>query len=159
MEKIVIVAMDEDRVIGKDGDIPWHYPEDMEHFRQETMGSPVLMGRKTYFSIPEDFRPLEARKNIVLTRSDPDLPGEVEKAGSLEEAWSKAEEYGEKVYVIGGSSVYRQVLVEADRMIVTRIHQGFEGDSYFPEWSEEKWKQVSRDDRGEISFIEYGRKN
>jgi len=157
MEKVIIVAMDEKRVIGKNGDIPWHYPEDMKHFREKTTGNAVLMGRKTYFSIPEEFRPLEDRKNIVLTGSNPDLPGKVEKAGSLEEAWRIGERHSEKLFIAGGSSVYRQTMEEADRMMVTRIHEEYDGDSYFPEWKEENWREVSREDGEELSFIEYER--
>ena len=154
MEKIIIVAMDENRVIGKDGDIPWHYPEDMKHFKEETTGETVLMGRKTYFSLPEDYRPLPDRRNIVLSRSDPELPEEVDKVESLEEAWKKAEEYGDKVYIAGGSSVYEQTLEVADRMVLTRIHDEHKGDTFFPVWSDDSWKEIFREDKDELSFIE-----
>ncbi|MFT4867848.1 MAG: dihydrofolate reductase [Candidatus Nanohaloarchaea archaeon] len=154
MEKIIIAAVTENRVIGKDGDIPWHFPEDLKHFKEKTTGHSVIMGRKTYFSLPEDYRPLPNRKNIVLSRSNPDLPESVELAESLEEAWEKA---GQKAFIIGGSGVYEQTLEEADKMVLTRIHEEYEGDTYFPEWNEENWKEVERDDQGALSFVKYER--
>lgn len=156
MEKIIIAAVAENGVIGRDGDIPWHYPEDLKHFREKTTGESVIMGRKTYFSLPEDFRPLPDRKNIVLSRSEPDLPENVSQAGSLEEAWDIA---GEKAFIIGGSNVYEQALGEADRMILTEIHQEYEGDTYFPEWNEDDWEEIERNEGDEMDFIEYTRKD
>lgn len=158
MEKIIIAAVSENGVIGKDGDIPWHYPEDLEHFRDKTTSHSVIMGRKTYFSLPEDYRPLPDRKNIVLSRSNPEVPDEVELAESLEEAWRKAGEHSRKAFIIGGANVYEQALEEADRMILTEIHEEYDGDTYFPDWNEENWKEVKRDDREELSFVEYQRR-
>ena len=155
MEKIIIAAVAENDVIGREGDVPWHYPEDLEHFRETTTGHPVVMGRKTYFSLPEDYRPLPDRKNIVLSRSNPDLPEKVELAESLEEAWEISSSYGEKVFVIGGAGVYEQALEDADSMILTEVHEDPEGDTYFPNWNKENWKEVKRDDRDELSFVEY----
>ncbi|MFB6203633.1 MAG: dihydrofolate reductase [Candidatus Nanohaloarchaea archaeon] len=158
MEKVIIAALDEDRVIGKDGDVPWHYPEDVKHFRETTMGSPVVMGRKTYESLPEDYRPLPGRTNIVLTRSGKDYGEETRKAGSLEEAWEEAEKTGEDtVYIIGGESVYRQTLEQADRMVLTEIPGEHDGDTYFPDWDGEDWRETSRDDIGDLSIVEYTR--
>lgn len=152
----MIAAVAENGVIGKNGDIPWNIPEDLEHFREVTMGYPVVMGSSTYRSLPENARPLEGRKNIVLTRSGIDAPESVAEATSLDEAWGLARETGkEKVFVIGGASVYEQVLPEADRMILTRVHDEPEGDTYFPDWNQDNWEEVKRDDRGEISFVTY----
>ena len=155
MEKIIIAAVAEDGTIGEDGDIPWHYSEDLQHFRETTMGYPVVMGKTTFYSLPEDFRPLEGRTNIVLTRSG--IENESARvANSLDEAWRIAEEVGkEKAFIIGGASIYEQTLEEADKMIITEIHQEYDGDTFFPEWEEENWKEISRDDRGEFSFVEY----
>lgn len=158
MEKIVIAAVSENGVIGKDGDIPWHYPEDLEHFRDATMGYPVVMGSNTYMSLPEDYRPLPGRKNIVLTRSDMQVPESVDIANSLEEAWDIAEVTGKKkVFIIGGAGVYEQVLPEADKMIITRIHKKYDGDTFFPEWSDENWRESERTDGENLSFITYKR--
>jgi dihydrofolate reductase len=159
MEKVIVAAMAENRVIGKDDDIPWHYPEDLKHFRKLTTGYPVIMGRKTYFSLPKDYRPLSNRKNIVLTRSDVDVPDEVSAANSFEEAWKTAEKTGkDKVFVIGGASIYGQSLEIADKMIITEIHEEHDGDTYFPEWNEDNWEEVERNDREELSFVTYERK-
>ncbi|MFT4892738.1 MAG: dihydrofolate reductase [Candidatus Nanohaloarchaea archaeon] len=155
MKKIIIAAVAENGVIGKDGDIPWHYSEDLKHFKQKTTGHSVIMGRKTYFSLPEDFRPLPDRKNIVLSRSNPELPESVNLANSLEEAWEIAENHSGKAFIIGGAGVYEQAMNESDKMILTRIHQEYEGDTYFPEWDKENWKEIERDDREELSFVEY----
>jgi dihydrofolate reductase len=155
MEKIIIAAVAENGVIGKDGDIPWHYSEDLKHFKQKTTDHSVIMGRKTYFSLPEDFRPLPGRKNIVLSRSNPELPESVNLANSLEEAWDIAENHSGKAFVIGGAGVYEQAMNESDKMILTRIHQEYEGDTYFPERNKENWEEIERDDREELSFVEY----
>lgn len=157
MEKIIIAAMAENRVIGKDGDIPWHYPEDLQHFREVTMGHPVVMGSSTYRSLPENYRPLSGRTNIVLTRSEIEADESVKTANSLDEAWELAEDTGkDKVFIMGGASVYEQTLDLADKMILTEIHQEYDGDTFFPEWDRDNW-EVERDDRGELSFVTYER--
>jgi len=154
MEKIIIAAVAENRVIGKDGDIPWHIPEDLEHFRKKTTGSTVVMGRKTFQSLPDSFTPLPDRENIVLTRSDFSPKDEsVKLANNLDEAWKKAS--NEKVYIIGGAGVYRQTLEEANKLVLTEIHEEYEGDTFFPEFSEEKWKEVEREEHGDFDFVEY----
>lgn len=157
MEKIIIAAISENGVIGKDGDIPWHYPEDLEHFKQKTIGHPVVMGSNTYRSLPEDFKPLPGRKNIVLTRSELDTDESVSIANSLKEAWDIAENVDDKVFIIGGASIYKQTLDEADRMIITRIHEEYDGDTFFPKWKTDNWKEVKTDEREDFSFIEYVR--
>lgn len=157
MEKIIVAAVAENNVIGKDGDIPWHYPEDLKHFRETTMGHPVVMGSSTYRSLPEEHRPLEGRTNIVLTRSGVDADESVKIANNLEEAWEIAGQHGEKVYVIGGAAVYEQVLPEADRMVITEVHDEPRGDTYFPDWNEDNWEEIERDDREEFSFVTYER--
>lgn len=158
MEKVIVAAVAENRVIGREGDVPWHYPEDMEHFRETTMGSPVIMGRRTFESLPDDYRPLPGRTNIVLTRSDPELDESVKIANSLDEAWKVAEEKSsDSAYIIGGASVYRQALPEADTMIITEVPGEPEGDTYFPEVDWSNWEEVDRDDREELSFARYER--
>lgn len=159
IEKIIIAAVSENRVIGKDGDIPWYYPEDLKHFKEKTMSHPVIMGSSTYRSLPEDFRPLPGRKNIVLTRSGIEADESVAVVNSLEEAWKTASKFDDKAFIIGGSSIYEQTLEHADRMVITQIHENYDGDTYFPNWNKDNWEEVERDDRKEISFIEYRRKN
>ena len=156
MEKIIIAAVAENNVIGKDGDIPWHIPEDLQHFKEKTTEHTVVMGRKTFQSLPNSFKPLPDRQNIVLTRSDfqPEN-GSVNIANSLDKAWQKAE--NQKIFIIGGAGIYRQTIEKADKMVITEVHEEYEGDTYFPEWNQENWKEIERDDRGEISFVEYTR--
>lgn len=157
MEKIIIAAVSKNNVIGKDGEIPWHYPEDLKHFKQKTMGNPVVMGSSTYESLPEEFKPLSGRKNIVLTNSGIKKDESVAVANSLDEAWDIAEEHSEKAFIIGGASIYKQTLKQADKMVITRINEKYDGDTYFPEWKEKNWKEIKREERDNLSFIEYSR--
>ncbi|MFB6116112.1 MAG: dihydrofolate reductase [Candidatus Nanosalina sp.] len=157
--KKIIVAASENNVIGKDGEIPWHYPEDLEHFKNETTGHSVIMGRKTFESLPDSFRPLPDRKNIVLTRSGVEnCPEEVEEAQSLEEAWDIASEHSGTAYVIGGESVYRQSLEEVEEIILTRVHEEYDGDTFFPNIGEE-WSEEEREKGEKLSFITFRRKS
>lgn len=130
-----------DRVIGMDGAIPWHLPEDLLRFKELTMGSTVVMGRVTWESLPDKFRPLPGRRNIVVTRQPSyDAPG-AETAGSLDAALELA---GNDVWVIGGASIYEQALPRADRIVRTRIHVQADGDTRAPEVGPE-WTMVGRD--------------
>jgi len=158
MEKIIIVAVSENNVIGKDGDIPWHIPEDLKHFKEKTTGHAVIMGRKTFESLPEDYRPLPDRKNIVLTRSGlQEKPEKVVEVESFEKAYKEAEKFSEKAFIIGGASIYEQVMEDADKLVLTRIHEEYEGNIFFPEINEDNWEEEQREDREKLSFIEYTR--
>lgn len=158
MEKIIIAALAENNTIGKDGDIPWDLPEDMKHFKEKTMDHPVIMGRKTYESFPKSVRPLPGRTNIVLTRSGFEPEDEsVKVVNSLEEAFQVAEELDDKAFVIGGASVYEEALTDADKMVLTEVHREVDGDTFFPEWDEEVWGEVQRDERDGFDFVEFGR--
>jgi dihydrofolate reductase len=142
MKIAIVVAMAANRVIGKDNQLPWHLPADLRHFKQLTLGKPVLMGRKTYESIG---RPLPGRANIVLTRDrDYAAPG-CTVVHSLEEALEAAGTSPE-VMVIGGAGLYSQVLPRTDTIYLTRVHAGFEGDTVFPELNESDWHEVGRTD-------------
>jgi dihydrofolate reductase len=122
----LIWAQAPDGVIGRDGTMPWHIPEDMKHFREITAGSAVLMGRRTWESLPPRFRPLPGRRNLVLSRT----PQEgAETFPSLEKAL--ADVTGD-LWVMGGSAVYAAALPFADRVEVTEIREAFEGDTYAP---------------------------
>lgn len=159
MEKIIIAAVSENGVIGKNGDIPWHLPEDLKHFKEKTMGNPVLMGRKTFQSLPEDYRPLPGRKNIVLTKSDFEPENkDVETAEDLEKGFEIASQHGEHVFVIGGASVYREALETADKMVLTEVKREVDGDTFFPDWKQDEWREVERDEHEELDFVEYRRK-
>lgn len=137
MPEIVLIAAlaEENRVIGRDGALPWHIPEDMKRFKRITTGHAVLMGRRTFESVVDRLgRPLPDRRNVVLT-SRGELPGhpEVEAYASVEEAL-RALEDEEVVYVTGGETVYRRLLPEADRLELTLVEGHREGDTFFPAW-------------------------
>jgi len=124
----LIAAMAENRVIGSKGAIPWYLPADLRHFRELTMGHPVIMGRKTFESIGG---PLPGRRNLVLSRT-PGLGAEgVEVRGSLDEALAVCTG-AEEVFVCGGGDVYREALPLADRIYLTIIHRKYDGDTRFP---------------------------
>jgi len=134
----LIAAMDNNRLIGKDNDLPWHLPADLQHFKSVTMSKPILMGRKTYDSIG---RPLPGRLNIVLTRSsDVQIQG-VTVVNSVEDAMKAAQDV-EEVMVIGGSSIYELVLPEVDRMYLSFVDGEFEGDAWFPEFDKTEWEVI-----------------
>ncbi|WJW75894.1 type 3 dihydrofolate reductase [Thiohalobacter sp. IOR34] len=137
----LILAMDRNRVIGKDNALPWHLPADLQYFKRMTMGKPILMGRKTHESIG---RPLPGRQNIVIS-SNPafEAPG-CTVVHSLDEALEAAGGAGE-IMVIGGTRLFEQVLDRADRIYLTLIDHAFEGDTWFPEL-DAGWVEVSRED-------------
>lgn len=128
-------------VIGADGTLPWHLPEDLARFKALTTGSTVVMGRATWESLPASVRPLPGRRNVVLTRQPGwEAPGAVV-AASLDEALAGAD--GD-VWVIGGGSVYRAALPRADRLVVTELDRPVPGDTYAPELGP-RWRVVGRD--------------
>jgi dihydrofolate reductase len=142
----LIVAQSQNRVIGRDGDMPWHLTEDLKFFKRTTMGKPIVMGRKTFASIG---KPLPGRVNIVITR-DPDFKFEgVLIARSLEEGISMgrdaAKENGvEEVMVIGGGEIYRGAMAQADRVYLTQVHAEVSGETFFPEIDPSQWREAER---------------
>jgi dihydrofolate reductase len=142
--KSIIVAVAENGVIGKDNDLIWHLPEDMAFFKQTTKGHCVIMGRKNYESIPEKFRPLPGRTNIVISRNTAyNAPGCV-LCSSLDEALKHAESTGEtEAFIIGGGQIYKTALSEnlVDRLYITHIHKAYEGDTFFPSMSADLWQK------------------
>ena len=162
MRVTLIAAVAENGVIGKDGAMPWHYPEDLAHFREVTMGHPVVMGRVTFESIVSRIDgPLPGRTNVVLTRSPDRLDTEhpaVTAATTVEEALELAGSEDDEVFVAGGASVYEQFLSVADRLVLTEIHESYDGDTAFPEWDEDDWTEIARDDREGLSFVTYCRR-
>jgi dihydrofolate reductase len=139
-----VVAMDSNRLIGAHHTLPWRLPDDMKFFKAITMGKPVIMGRKTYESIPAPFRPLAGRKNIVVTRDKTYQAEGCIVAHSVEEALAAAGEV-EEIIVGGGAEVYRQLLPQADRIYLTLVEGQFKGDVYFPQFDLSKWREVSRE--------------
>lgn len=139
MSKITMIwAQGQNRVIGNDGAIPWHIPQDLAFFKEQTMGAAVVMGRKTWESIPEKYRPLVGRVNIILTRkSNYVAPGALV-VHSVQRAIDTA--CGNpNIIVIGGDQVYRQFAWYADTAIVTEVDQAFAGDSFAPEVDVKEW--------------------
>ncbi len=139
----IIVAIAENMAIGKNNDLLWHIPEDLKRFKRITSGHPVIMGKRTYESLPR--RPLPNRRNIVIT----DIKGE--ELEGCEMAWSIAEAIAkcnpsEENFVIGGASIYKQFLPYADRLYLTRIHKSFDADVFFPEIDHSQWKLNSKED-------------
>ena len=134
----LIVAMNAARVIGYKNHLPWRLPADLKHFRQVTMGKPVIMGRKTYESIG---KPLEGRTNIVLSRHVSAITG-CEVAPDLAHALALCAGY-EESFIIGGSSIYNLSLPQVQRLHITWVEGEFQGDSYFPEFSLSAWQEVS----------------
>ncbi|MEK7507909.1 MAG: dihydrofolate reductase [Patescibacteria group bacterium] len=144
----LIAAMGKNRVIGKGGALPWKLPADMKRFRKLTSGHPVIMGRKTCESIG---RPLPNRMNIIVTlRAGYSAPG-CEIVSSLEEGISRARlaAGSDEIFIIGGGEIYKQAIDRdlAEKIYLTVIDKDFDGDAYFPEIDESKWKLVKREER------------
>ncbi|HYK74336.1 MAG TPA: dihydrofolate reductase [Pseudoneobacillus sp.] len=135
-------AMDENRVIGKNNQLPWHLPEDLKFFKRVTMGHPVAMGRKTHESIG---RLLPGRENIVITRNKEFQCEGCTMLYSLDDFKAYCGKKDEEVFVIGGAEIFRELLSVVDRLYLTMIYEKFEGDTYFPEFSLEDFELVSKE--------------
>lgn len=135
-----IVAMNRERVIGKEGDLPWRLPEDLRHFKELTMGHPVVMGRRTWESLPK--RPLPGRRNIVVSRNDDYHAEGAEVFGSLEEALEACREVP---YIIGGSQIYRAALPVVSSVSLTLVDYPVDGaDAFFPDLPEDEWRVTGK---------------
>jgi dihydrofolate reductase len=133
-ELVLIAAMARHRVIGRGNALPWHLPEDLAHFRAATRGHPVLMGRKTWDSLPARFRPLPGRRNLVLTRQPDWKEAGAEAMPSLAAALA-ATAGAERVFVIGGAELYATALPLADTLLLTEIDADIAGDVHFPAYT------------------------
>jgi dihydrofolate reductase len=146
---VLVAAVAENGVIGRDGDMPWRLPGDLKHFKKTTLGKPIIMGRRTFDAIGR--KPLPGRPNIVLTRDKNFRADGVTVAATLDEALQIAEREAAKlsageIAVIGGSTLYEETLPRADRLYLTEVHASPEGDTLFPSFNRAEWKEVSRDD-------------
>ncbi len=139
----MIVATANNRIIGKDNDMPWHLPADLAYFKKTTLGKPVIMGRKTYESIG---RPLPGRRNIVISRDINYKAEGVDTVTTVDAALSLVEEVDE-VMVIGGGAIYQHCLPAANRLYITHIDADIEGDTQFPFYDKDIWKKVSSEKR------------
>lgn len=139
----LIAALARNRAIGKEQQLLWRLPDDMRHFRETTRGKAVIMGRKTWESLPAAFRPLPGRQNIVVSHDPVYLPKGAALACSIEQAIAQASDAGE-VFVIGGEELYRQTLALATRLYLTEVDDAPPGDRFFPEIPSSEWREVSR---------------
>jgi dihydrofolate reductase len=157
-EIIIISGVAKNGVIGNKGKLPWHISEDLKRFKDLTLGSPVVMGRKTYESIVQILgKPLPGRRNIVLSKSMKSDEHGTEFFAHVKDALEEAKNYGSKIFVIGGQKIYEQMLEVADRMEITEVKKEFEGDSFFPKVNWGEWKETCREDKGDFSFVSYER--
>lgn len=139
----MIVAHANNRVIGKNNDMPWHLPADLAYFKKTTLGKPIIMGRKTYQSIG---RPLPGRKNIVISRDNNFRAEGVEVVNSVDAALALVVDSAE-VMVIGGGAIYQHCLAVAQRLYITHINAAIDGDTHFPEYDLTVWQKVTSDIR------------
>jgi dihydrofolate reductase len=160
---VLVAAVAENGVIGRDGGMPWHLPADLAHFKQTTTGHPVVMGRRTYDSIAARLDgPLPDRHSVVLSSRDLDLPAGAQVVGSVDEARRAAEAAAtemnvETAYVVGGATVYEQFRPLADGMVLTELHDAYEGDTAFPDYDPGEWIEVDRDPHDSFDFVTYER--
>jgi dihydrofolate reductase len=161
-ELVIIAAVaEENRVIGKDRDLPWHIPEDLQHFKELTTGHPLLMGRRTFESIVHQFGgPLPDRRMVVLTSQGPfeDYP-DVETYSSIDKAMDAVADE-DVVFIGGGEAIYHQFLPKADRLELTLIEGDYEGDTYFPPFEHlvgDVFEKTSVDERDGFRFVTYRR--
>ena len=149
----IIAALDHRRAIGKDGKLPWHIPEDLKRFKRLTTGHAVLMGRRTWESLG---RPLPGRRNVVLSSSP--VPG-IESYASIEESL-RALASAERVFVIGGGSVYAQLIDRADELYLTLVDRNVEADAFFPPYEHllgTVFREAARERHPEFEFVDYVR--
>ena len=157
-EIIIIAAVARNGVIGKDGKMPWDLDlkEDLERFKKLTLNHTIIMGRKTFESLP--FRPLKNRKNIVITsHAIEGYDGKIEKFKSLKDAIEHAKKTDDKIFLIGGVSIYKEGLNYADTLELTEIKKDYDGDTSFPKFDKHEWKLVKSEEKEEYSFNQYKR--
>lgn len=150
----LILARATNGVIGHQNQIPWQLPEDMAHFRQLTMGHPVIMGRKTWDSLPARFRPLPGRRNIVVTRQSDWQAEGAERAGSVDDALALCSGMPD-VWVIGGAQIYAEAQPLAHDAHITEIDKAFEGDAYAPVFDPAQWRETDRSSHTAANGLDY----
>jgi dihydrofolate reductase len=153
MKKIsIIVAIAENRAIGKNNQLLWHISDDLKRFKKLTTGHTVIMGKKTFESLP--VRPLPNRENIVISDNLSDNFAGCVTVYSIEEALAKCSDTGEN-FIIGGGSVYKQFLEHARKIYLTRVHQNFEADIFFPEFDMAEWQETERSEKYSVNGLSY----
>jgi len=154
MTVTLVAAVAANGVIGRDGGLPWHLPEDLPRVKRLTLGHVLVMGRRTYESIG---RPLPGRTTVVVTRQPDWAHPDVLVATSVEEALSIAGALDHEVYVMGGTEIFRAALPVADRLLITEVAGEPDGDTYFPEVDWSQWREVAREQRDGFAFVEHVR--
>lgn len=159
-----MAAKARNNVIGKDNDLVWHLPADLKFFKQTTKGHTLIMGRKTFESLGN---PLPHRDSWIVTRNRDYHADGITTFHSLQSALNEAEKRQlETVFILGGGEIYRQSMTLADKMIITEVHEDFEGDTYFPEIDQSLWKEISREEhqadeknKYDFAFVQYVRRD
>lgn len=153
----LIVAMDENNLIGNGNDLPWYYPEDLKYFRKVTSGKTVLMGENTFYSIVSRIgKPLPKRQNIVATLNKDFSYENVLVTYDLISFLK--EKHDEEIFIIGGKQIYQLALPYADRLYITHINKEYDGDVFFPTINYNEYNLVSSDENGDLNFCVYERK-
>ena len=163
MKVSLVAAVARGGVIGRDGTIPWRIQEDMVRFRELTLGHPVVMGRRTWDSLPNRFRPLPGRRNVVVTRNPAWHAEGAERASSLADAIQLLDD-APLVFVIGGAQLYAAALPLADELLLTEVDAEVEGDTFFPSWDRSEFEEVWREphvsaDSTQFAFVTYARRD
>ncbi len=148
----IIAAYDEERGIGKDNTLPWHIPADLAFFKRTTLGHPIVMGRKTYESLPK--RPLPGRVNLVVTSGE--ITG-VECFSSIRDAIDMAKLHFDEIFIIGGQSIYEQTIDQADRMLLTHVTGKHEANFFFPDFDHKRWYSSLIEEGTGFQIREYSR--
>jgi dihydrofolate reductase len=154
----LIAGVSKNGVIGVNHELPWRLPDDLKYFKEVTSGHAVIMGRKNYESIPEKFRPLPNRLNIILTRQSDFQAADCKIAHQVKEALTLAAGAGkEEIFIIGGAEIYREFLPMASRLYLTEINATITGDTFFPDYTKADWQLINRihhpsDEKHQFSF-------
>ncbi len=151
MEKIIIVAMTKENIIGKDNNIPWHISDDLKLFKKNTINNTIIMGRKTYESIG---KPLPKRNNIVVS-SKLKVDNEVKVCDTFEKAINLAENLGKDIFFIGGNQIYKSALKIADHIYLSLVKGNYSGNVYFPEYDKKDWQMIDSKEYDKFTFIRY----
>ena len=160
---VLIAAIAKNGIIGRGGSMPWHLPADLSHFKQLTVGHPVIIGRRTYESVLDALgKPFPNRTTVVLTSQSLSVPDGAVVAHSIDDALERARSDAERrgvnrVYVAGGGNVYAQFLDDADVLELTELEDAYEGDTAFPTFDTEKWAETARETHEKYDFVTYER--
>lgn len=157
MKLHIIAAMTKNRVIGLNGKLPWSLPEDMKLFKELTTGNTVIMGKNTWLSIPEKFRPLTNRTNLIVSSTLKQQSG-VKVCKNINEAVNEAKKEGKDAYFIGGAQIYAEALKLADTLHISLVKENYIGDTFFPEINFEEWEEIDTKEKEGFTYKKYERK-